>query len=64
MRVPCKGCEFRRPGCHASCELYKDFRAAYDAGREAARKHSESDSFLIRGMYKKKSKYLRDQKRK
>ena len=30
MNPPCKKCEDRHNGCHASCERYKEFRAFCD----------------------------------
>lgn len=27
MKPPCKGCEDRKVGCHATCERYAEYRA-------------------------------------
>ena len=31
QRFPCKGCETRHGGCHATCEKYKTAKAVYEA---------------------------------
>lgn len=35
MNCPCHECEFRRPGCHGSCELYKQWKAPAESMRKA-----------------------------
>ena len=37
-KAPCKGCLKRFPGCHSSCEDYKEFRARLDAINKKKRK--------------------------
>lgn len=43
---PCRNCEERRPGCHAECEKYKTWRAAFDADKAEAIKAQEKDVLL------------------
>ena len=31
MSAPCKDCEFRHVGCHAECEVYKDWKKDHEA---------------------------------
>ena len=31
---PCKGCTERNPGCHGSCDRYKEWKERYDAQQE------------------------------
>ena len=37
MSQPCKGCQDRAIGCHATCESYLTFKAEIDKAREAER---------------------------
>lgn len=37
MKPPCKGCEDRKVGCHATCERYAEYRAVIENG-EAEKK--------------------------
>jgi hypothetical protein len=34
----CYGCEMRRAGCHATCEIYKAEKAVHEARRKEERK--------------------------
>lgn len=38
MENPCHNCPKRYPGCHASCEDYKSWKAQWDEMRERERK--------------------------
>ncbi len=51
LGTPCRNCDKRTPDCHASCELYKNWRAEYsketgDLARwkEATRQSRRSDN--------------------
>ena len=41
--APCKGCEFRKVGCHADCEDYLQFKAENDDRRETIHKNKQSE---------------------
>lgn len=34
-KVPCKDCQFREPGCHGKCEMYRDWREELTAVRQS-----------------------------
>ena len=36
-KVPCHKCEIREPGCHSSCDRYKEYTVANDNYREHIR---------------------------
>ena len=38
MENPCHNCPKRYPGCHASCDAYKSWKAEWDELRERERK--------------------------
>ena len=38
----CRGCENRYPGCHGSCETYKQERIAYDKQKEELDRQRET----------------------
>ncbi len=38
MTAPCKKCQERKAGCHASCAKYLNFRAECDARRKERNK--------------------------
>ena len=55
MNQPCYGCADRSPVCHAECERYREWKAAYEAdkaskGRSAGER--EADYFLYRQSYR------------
>lgn len=45
-KAPCKGCEDRRPHCHASCEAYKEFRAWREYVSDERKKRLETEYFI------------------
>lgn len=49
VKFPCKGCQKRKPGCHAECEKYKKAREAADEiirqKQETVRKADENRYF-------------------
>ena len=47
MKNPCKDCEKRVVGCHASCEDYHAMKEQREAGRMAAWRGMEAKHFLI-----------------
>ena len=49
-KTPCKGCEKRYVGCHASCEGYLKARAEGDALKEQMlkEKHKANDIYNFR----------------
>lgn len=44
---PCKDCEFRRPGCHGDCEVYK----AWCAARKEERTQTDLNNAALNMMY-------------
>lgn len=34
---PCKDCQFREPGCHGKCEMYREWRKELTAVRQKER---------------------------
>lgn len=36
-KVPCKDCQFREPGCHGKCEMYREWRKELTAVRQRER---------------------------
>jgi hypothetical protein len=48
----CKDCPDRYPGCHGSCEKYKEQRAKYDAEKAEVMKRFN----VACGLYEQKSK--------
>ena len=44
--APCKGCEDRRPHCHASCEANREFRAWRDYVSAERKKIRETEYFV------------------
>lgn len=56
---PCKGCEARQLGCHASCEAYKAYRAALDAFNRARRVQNDSFDLLAKGVEKARKEQRR-----
>ncbi len=41
-RNPCKQCDRRVPGCHASCDAYKDWRRKLDERNAAVREEKDA----------------------
>ena len=39
----CKGCERRYVGCHATCEIYQEYRRKQDALLNAKRLYKEAE---------------------
>lgn len=42
MNAPCRHCEARKPGCHADCERYRDWKDKHQRERNGG----EADAFL------------------
>lgn len=55
-KSPCKDCEYRLPGCHAKCEMYKHWRTKYDESH-TGNADFEADDFL-RGSYQRARKAM------
>lgn len=55
-KPPCKGCQERGPGCHASCEKYKTWAADREREREekfqAQALENRATSFALEGRRK------------
>lgn len=60
MRTPCRECCTRHTACHAECEMYKAWRAKYDAMKAERDKQTEADrnyrSFLINSASRQKNR--------
>lgn len=50
MTAPCKGCEDRKVGCHATCEKYKAYRAVKEAEYAWRMEQRRADEALDEGM--------------
>ena len=46
MTCPCRNCEFRHLGCHAECEVYKDFRKQFEEMRKDKARQRKIDEFI------------------
>lgn len=46
MKSSCKDCEDRNPGCHGSCEKYREYRRCQDEINEKRRKTMEINEGL------------------
>ena len=65
MRIKaCFGCQKRTVGCHATCQEYKDERAAMDAcmREERKQKNADRDMLVFRNEGIKRSMRRRDLK--
>lgn len=52
--APCKGCTERRPGCHGSCEKYRQWKAERDTVVAWLKnQHPEASEMLRNGFIKK-----------
>lgn len=63
MTCPCYECEFRRPGCHGSCEPFKTWRAPLDGLREEKERLRKIDDVLQEGIERRR-KWARSNGRK
>ena len=57
MTCPCKDCEFRQPGCHSKCEVYKDWKKPLAAQAAERESRKITDDFLNDGHYHGWKKY-------
>ena len=62
VRYPCKGCEKRRPGCHAGCEEYHAAREA-DRLEKQKRAAAKAADELIRAGQNRRDNYYRRMKK-
>lgn len=53
MKSSCKGCETRSPGCHGSCERYREYRIWQDGVNEKRRKANDINEGLKKEWRKK-----------
>lgn len=61
MKVPCKGCTDRQPGCHDKCNKYKAFNDEREAIRNKRHVNVESRAYVCdRELYVKEIKYTID----
>lgn len=63
MTCPCKDCEFRRPGCHGSCEPFKTWRSPLDGLREEKRRLREVDEVIADGSRRRNRRWISEQNR-
>ena len=49
MKVPCKGCIDRQPGCHDKCDKYKAFNDEREAIRNKRHVNVESRAYACDG---------------
>lgn len=49
MKVPCKGCTDRQPGCHDKCDKYKAFNDEREAIRNKRHVNVESRAYACDG---------------
>jgi hypothetical protein len=59
VKCPCQNCEFRKAGCHASCNLYSEWRKEKEREKQAAQNHI-STMFLIDQVKKQNRKNKRN----
>jgi hypothetical protein len=45
MNFKCHGCEERAPGCHSTCEKYKDDRATLEQRKKQERLNKLADTY-------------------
>jgi hypothetical protein len=59
LSPPCKGCEQRRAGCHALCELYKAWseKRTAEIRRVMAAKYAGADALLPEGAARTRKRY-------
>ena len=43
---PCKGCEERKPHCHAHCERYQSYRSELEQNKEKRRAAVQENAFF------------------
>ena len=48
---PCKDCEDRFPGCHGTCERYKQLKAEFDKLKAEAKKQRDVQAGLNQHFY-------------
>lgn len=46
---PCTDCEERKPGCHGTCEKYKEWRVGVDAYSKAKRENFKESVYEYYG---------------
>ena len=56
---PCWECPDRAPGCHGSCERYKEWKAPLEKYRDEKNKSRIADGALIDGTNKRNRPWLR-----
>ena len=56
MTNPCYGCEHRSRACWGVCEVYKNWKAEYEAGKERAKHGAEAADFKRKMVMKTKRK--------
>lgn len=52
----CKGCEKRVPGCHGSCDKYKEEKTAHEARKEKKRQKTQLDEYQSKAIQRSISK--------
>lgn len=53
---PCRGCQDRKPVCHATCDRYKTWKARHVAGMAAQSKYKTADGLRSDSIKKKSRK--------
>ena len=56
MKNKCHGCKERKPGCHASCSFYQEFKEKMAQVQEAREKHKATDDFVFAVLKHRKTK--------
>ena len=56
MKVPCKGCPDRTPGCHENCDRFKTWRDERNAVLERKRQANEQTAYAYAYMFRHKRK--------
>ncbi len=52
---PCMGCDARTITCHGSCKAYAQFREALNEQKQARYKANDTDDYIIKRVYKRRS---------
>ena len=60
---PCKGCEDRHVGCHASCGKYAEYRVQFDEAAKDKERQRDAKNFRHDGVTKSVKRYRGQKKR-
>lgn len=62
-KAPCKGCQEREVGCHATCERYQQWHEELNRKNQEMAKEHEQDAMFASVRAKKKGRVLRKKSR-